>query len=470
MKKLLAPTGLVLMWLLATAMPAAAQTTQCNSQSSQTGAFGRIEVPSGGTCILSNARVGGGVRVGEGGYFEASGSTISGSVEGTSAQTIYIHDHSTVGGDVEGNRTAQVFLFNSTVLSDVEIRRATDTVDVCGMTVRNDLEVKDSGPDVLVGNSDTSVECPGNLVLRGDLEVKRNATDDELVVESNRLLDGDLEVNGNRGSSNKSVRNNSGMSNEDLVCKDNEAPFTGSPNTGFDAHGQCDAAPASPAVDDLTCNDTYSGITVDDVVVPANGTCKLTDSTVAGRVTVRDGGYFEARGTTIANQVHATRAETLFIDAGSVVGSDIEANRTAQVFLYNSLAAREIDARRANDVVNVCGMTVRDDLEVKDSSDDILVGSSDQTTECAGNVVLRGDIEVERNVAETELVVQSNDLLDGDLEVNDNSGSSEFKLVQNNTGRNDERIVCEGNESPFTGSPNAGFGTAVGQCSTTPAV
>jgi hypothetical protein len=219
------------------------------------------------------------------------------------------------------------------------------------------------------------------------------------------------------------------------------------------------------------CNGSFDGITVDNVTVPADGVCILSDSTVAGRVSVRSRGYFEAnQGTIIAGIVTGSGAQSIFIHEGSIAGSDIVTTGTAQVFLFNSTALRDVELRETRTVaetppvVNVCGMTIRDELEVKDGERDVLVGSNDPITECAGNLSLRGDVEVKRNNVDEELVVQSNRLLDGDLEVNGNRGAAP-KMVQDNTGQSDEALVCLDNAADFAGAPNAGFGSTAGQCS-----
>jgi hypothetical protein len=184
-------------------------------------------------------------------------------------------------------------------------------------------------------------------------------------------------------------------------------------------------------------------------------------------VNVRSRAYFEANTKTIiAGSVTGTVGgkQFIFLDQGTIVGGDIYTTGADQIWLFNSTALRAVNLVGTKSVVNICGMTIRDEVNVQDGFRDVLVGSNDPTTDCAGNLILREDVEIKDNDVDKEVTVQSNRLLDGDLEVVGNTGDGP-KVVQDNVGTPDEALVCFGNSDPFTGTPNAGFGTATGQCS-----
>jgi hypothetical protein len=209
------------------------------------------------------------------------------------------------------------------------------------------------------------------------------------------------------------------------------------------------------------CNGSATGLTIKgDLVVPSGGSCRLNDSTVRGDVRVRSGAYFQATDSTIRGDVYAKRAQTVFIDGGSDVRGNIGTYRTSQVFLFDSTTNGNIDVYRADDRVHVCGMTVQGGIEVERSGTDILIGDP-QTIDCAGNLVKRGDIEVENNFTDVELIVRGNTILRGDLEVKNNDGPSD-KYVQDNVGGDD--VSCRGNDSPFVASGNTGWDKLLGQC------
>jgi hypothetical protein len=222
-------------------------------------------------------------------------------------------------------------------------------------------------------------------------------------------------------------------------------------------------ASSAQARDDAAaeCNGTASGMTIrGDLVVPSGGSCQLIDSTVRGDVRVRGAAYFQATNTTVRGDVYAKRAQTVFIEDGSVVRGNIGTERTSQVFLFDSSTNGNIDVDRADHRVHVCGMTVQGGIEVERSGRDILIGDP-QAVDCAGNLVKRGDIEVEDNFTDVELIVRGNTIKRGDLTVKRNEGPSD-KYVQDNVGG--DTLSCRGNDSPFAASGNTGWHKSLGQC------
>ena len=308
-----------------------------------------MTVPRDGSCTLIDSTVSGKVKVKRGAFFQATGTDIARGVYADDALTVFIDTGSTVGRSVEVDDTAQVFIFNATIGRDIEVDDASEVVQICGTTVtKGDVEVTDSGIDILVGDPQ-AVDCAGNTVTDGDVEVNHNRAEVEFVVRGNAIPSGDLEVNRNRGPVEKFVEDNTG--GEELECWRNESPFTASGNTGWaEKEGQCREV--------LTCIDTLTGITTDDVVVPFDGACTLIDSTVAGDVFVARGGFFQATGTDIAGRVKAHDALTLFIDTGSTVGRSVKSEGTAQVFVFNATVG-EIEVEHSSEVVQVCGTQVR---------------------------------------------------------------------------------------------------------------
>jgi hypothetical protein len=222
-------------------------------------------------------------------------------------------------------------------------------------------------------------------------------------------------------------------------------------------------AVASPAAarDTFTCNGVFAGATYDDVVVPRDGECTLQNATVKGNVKAPVGAYFQATGTAIGGSVQADGAQTIFVDTGSKVSGGIRANRTAQVFIYNARVAGNIDVKRSSATVQVCGTTVtKGDISVERSSTDILIGDPDAMG-CAGNIVKRGDLELEKNFTVIEFVVRGNKITKGDLEVIGNTGPVR-KIVEDNLGG--EVLRCSGNGGSFVARGNKGWERKQGQC------
>jgi hypothetical protein len=220
--------------------------------------------------------------------------------------------------------------------------------------------------------------------------------------------------------------------------------------------------PAADARSPARCKRSVTGTTLQrDLIVPAGGVCVLTRVTVRGDVTVRAGGFLQATRTTVRGDARGRRAQTLFFDGGSKVYGNVVGDRTDQVFLFGSSVEGRIDVRRASGKVNVCGNSVRGDIRIsKRSGPDILVGDP-LAVGCPGNVVKRGDILLEDNSTDVELVVRGNTLKRGDLELRRNGGPS-AKFVQDNKGKG--RLVCSGNAAPFATSGNTGWAQLLGQC------
>jgi hypothetical protein len=221
-------------------------------------------------------------------------------------------------------------------------------------------------------------------------------------------------------------------------------------------------APGADARRAAQCNRTVTGVTVKgDMVVPAGGACRLKRVTVRGDLTVRAGGFVHATHTTVRGDARGRRAETLFFDGGSRVKGNVVGDSTAQVFVFASTVGGRIDVRQASGKVNVCGNTVRGDIHIsKRSGPDILVGDP-LAIDCPGNLVKRGDIVLEDNATDVELVVRGNTLVRGDLEIRRNGGPS-AKIVQSNKGKG--RLLCMGNAMPFAAAANSGWANLLGQC------
>jgi hypothetical protein len=210
------------------------------------------------------------------------------------------------------------------------------------------------------------------------------------------------------------------------------------------------------------CDGVFRGVTIKRVVVvPRDGACALTRSTVKGEVRVMKNAYFQATDSSLRKDVVAKRAQTLFIDADSRIGGDIQASQTIQVFVYNSAVTGDIDVRGASDRVQICGTTLRNGgIDVRRSRTDMLIGDP-LAVGCPGNTVKRGDVRIQDNFTDVELVIRGNKISKGNLEVFGNTGPS-GKFVQDNTGS--RMLRCSDNGSPFTASANVGWQAEQGQC------
>jgi hypothetical protein len=117
------------------------------------------------------------------------------------------------------------------------VARSADRVQVCGNTIFGDVEVEHSSRDILFGDPGPG-GCDANTVKNGhSATLEDNSTDVEFTVRGNTFEGGDLRVEGNRGTSDRFVQDNTG--GDVLDCHGNEQPFTGTPNAFATEQGQC---------------------------------------------------------------------------------------------------------------------------------------------------------------------------------------------------------------------------------------
>ena len=231
--------GLVssLLMLALAAGPASAATApdvQCNSELNAV-TVRDVTVPIGGNCTLRNSLVTGHVFAWDGSYFQATHTRIMGDVVGSAAQTVYLERGSSVRGSIRASRVVQVFLFSTHVRGDVKVKRTTDQVFICGSTVElGNVQIVHSARNIMVGGPRWS-GCDGNSIRWGDMSVRWNRTDVQLVVKGNRFPRGNLVVSGNSGPSDKLVQGNSG--GRHIACRANAGKFRGSRNHRWKSGG-----------------------------------------------------------------------------------------------------------------------------------------------------------------------------------------------------------------------------------------
>lgn len=212
------------------AQPALSAQTQCVG-TLPPGTYEHIVVPSGAGCLLTSSTVTGNVTALEGSSLTLNGNRIGGNVSG--------HRPSFVGSmnDVIGGNfhvtgaTGPGFVFGSLSVN----------VFACGsqLPTGNVHVKKTEGGTIAVG---TQIDaCPGNTV-GGNIKVEDNLIPPtETLVVSRNAVGGHVHVSKNIGGSQKTVFGN--IVSHDLVCRDNDEPFVGGPNTARRAVGQCFAGP-----------------------------------------------------------------------------------------------------------------------------------------------------------------------------------------------------------------------------------
>jgi len=193
------------------------------------------------------------------------------------------------------------------------------------------------------------------------------------------------------------------------------------------------AAPAVQA-DDTRCLGTAPPLVVGNLIVPpitSAGVCALNGNRITGNLIVMPGGHLNARSIDVGGNVWANQHDAVFIDFGSEIAGDVQANNGVRV----STA--------------ISSSIVGGDIELT-GNDTEFVGSS-------GNRV-GGDIQVWKNTADRYHLL-GNNVTTGDVQFFENTGTAQ---INGNTIAGN--LQCEENAPPPAAAGNVVGGNSEGQC------
>jgi hypothetical protein len=207
----------------------------------------------------------------------------------------------------------------------------------------------------------------------------------------------------------------------------------------------------------LTCDGSYTGVTLKDVVVPKGGYCTLTNSTVTGNVKAAEGATFIAHGTSMRQNVQADRAARIAID-GSTVGGAVTTAKAVAVDVSSTTVKADFKVTEGATAA-VCSTTITEGtLQIEKVKGSVRIGDP---AGCGGNLVQAKNLIVRDNVISGQLLIRANTVSRGNLEVTNNTGTGD-KTVEGNTGI--KTLKCNGNAPPFSASGNTGWTQRAGQC------
>jgi hypothetical protein len=182
------------------------------------GTYASVEVPPGRICVLSGATVVNSVRALGGARLFIQGSDVGGNVRGMDAAAVQVLGGSQVHGNVniQGGGDA---MFASCAVDDAVI----DGDLACTGNDPGAPIIRTEGGPVQVGGS---IRLVDNVIPAGNVMLLLNAT-----------VAGNADVRHNTDGGFKQVMGNAVTGS--LVCRKNDAPFTGGPNTAGAIRGQC---------------------------------------------------------------------------------------------------------------------------------------------------------------------------------------------------------------------------------------
>jgi hypothetical protein len=99
----------------------------------------------------------------------------------------------------------------------------------------------------------------------------------------------------------------------------------------------------SPAMaEETVCNGSLGAVTVDNLRVPQNATCRLTGTRVKGTITVQNNAALVARKVVVIGNVQAENARQVNVLAGSRVGGSVQLVQGGGAKVYDSFIDSDI--------------------------------------------------------------------------------------------------------------------------------
>jgi hypothetical protein len=239
-----------------------------------------------------------------------------------------------------------------------------------------------------------------NVAVTGDIQLESNRG--ALVVANNRT-GGNIQVFQNSGGA--AIANNTVDGN--LQCKANTPPPTGGNNTvQGNQEDQCaNLNPPLPPVGgagDRVCTAALGAETVDNLTVPANGTCALNGTTVRGHLLVEQGATLNATGVNVIGNLQATGARAVHVQG---TGSDDD-NGVAASAAHNAGVGGRIVIRQSEAAL-LAGVTVGGDVTLE-ANTGALEAAGNRT---GGNLNIArntGAVRIRSNTIAGDLVCQAN--------------------------------------------------------------
>src|SRR4051812_4007226 len=102
------------------------------------------------------------------------------------------------------------------------------------------------------------------------------------------------------------------------------------------------ASPGAAAKSSVTSTGPMTDIAAPDVTAPAGAAWTLVGSSVRNDGRVGRDAYFQATNTDVGGDVFARDSQTVFVEAGSGIGGNVETRSAAQVFVFNPFIGDEI--------------------------------------------------------------------------------------------------------------------------------
>lgn len=182
------------------------------------GTYTNIEVPPGAICVLY-------------------GVTVTQSVKALADSRLFIWN-SQIGGNVKGlNASAVQVSEETTIAGNLNVQGAHDLMFAsCGVdnaTIDGDATCADNNPGSPIIRAEQ-----GPIVIGGSVKLVDNVIPGgHVLLLQNASVGADADIRRNTGAGFKSVNGDSVTG--ELVCKKNDATFTGGPNTAGSYKGQC---------------------------------------------------------------------------------------------------------------------------------------------------------------------------------------------------------------------------------------
>jgi hypothetical protein len=196
------------------------------------------------------------------------------------------------------------------------------------------------------------------------------------------------------------------------------------------------AASAVAAASDLTCNGTYTRMTLGNVTVPADAVCRLDSDALNGNITVS--GQLYASSLDVSGNLSSQGGKVVQIDSSTIGGNVNVAN------LHDGPASQDSLSVEINDIGG--NLVAQSNTS---PTGDMLVST---------NTVHGNEVEVFNTVSGDLAIVA--ETVSGNMAVFRNAGVGAKEVDANSVGN---ILLCLGNQAPFEAHGNAAR-VIVGNC------
>ena len=331
-----------------------------------------LVVPMNATCTLNETQVNGDITVYENATLYAYAVRVEGDIEGKGAALVEIHPGSYIGSDVEFEDGGSLLISSVSIMDDLEVEESYGEITIIDSIIMGDVELEENSGEISLSNN----------TIEGDLEIEENTGG---VSINNNVIYGDLECEDNYPAPDYS--GNSVRGDRDGQCYMDEMEDEDDMDYDDEDDMDYDDEDGTYLGDDYECNSTLDSVIVDDLIVPMNAVCTISNSKINGNISVNENATLIAYTVTVEGNIQAQYASNVEIHPGSYVGGNIQFEDGGSLYVSSVQIKGNLEASDSWGMLTFMGNTIDGDIQVADNTGGITIN----------NNIIYGDLECEEN-------------------------------------------------------------------------